>query len=62
MEGDRIMHDKDYADNLRMKRIKKGGGLPPLIKGVSKEKQDEIQMALDEEWLRGYKIAKKRYK
>ena len=51
-----------YTEDLALKRIQKGGGLPPIIMGLSKEKQDEVQMVLNEQWLEGYKTAKKKYK
>ena len=51
-----------YTQDLTLKRIEKGGGLPPLIMGLSKDKQDEVQMVLNEQWLEGYKTAKKKFK
>ncbi len=51
-----------YTEDITQKRIKKGGGLPPIIMGLSKEKQEEVRMVLNEQWLDGYKTAKKKFK
>ena len=51
-----------YTEDLVLKRIQKGGGLPPIMVGIPKDKQDEIQMIMNEQWLDGYKTAKKKFK
>ena len=51
-----------YTEDIAQKRIKKGGGLPPIIMGLPKDKQEEVQMVLNEQWLEGYKTAKKKFK
>ena len=51
-----------YTEDITQKRIKKGGGLPPIIMGLPKDKQEEIQMVLNEQQLEGYKTAKKKFK
>lgn len=51
-----------YTEDIAQKRIKKGGGLPPIIMGLPKEKQEEVRMVLNEQWLDGYKTAKKKFK
>lgn len=62
MEGDKIMQDKKYSDDLILKRINKGGGLAPIVAGLNDIKQQEVQMIINEQWLEGYKTAKKKYK
>lgn len=56
------MQDKKYSDDLILKRINKGGGLAPIVAGLNDFKQQEVQMIMNEQWLEGYKIAKKKYK
>ena len=51
-----------YTEDLKDKYIKKSGRLPPYIMGLSEEKNQEVQMVLMEQWIEGYKTAKKKFK
>lgn len=50
-----------YTEDLRQKYIKKSGHLPPCIVELEKN-QELLQTLLIEQWLEGYKTAKKKYK
>lgn len=56
------MQDKKYSYDLALKRMNKGGGIAPIVAGLNAMKQEEVQMIMNEQWLEGYKTAKKKYK
>ena len=57
------LNEKITAEDLTIKRIKKGGGLAPLVfTDLPEGKRKEIEKLLNEQWLEGYKCAKKKFK
>lgn len=56
------MSDKTYFNELQIKYMEKGGGLPPIVAGVPDELQETVQMVAMEQYLEGYKAAKMKFK
>ena len=56
------MQDKSYFNELQIKFMEKGGGLPPIVAGIPEELQETVQMVIMEQYLEGYKTAKMKFK